>query len=158
MNNADREAWEHLPSIYVRLHKDPLGYPPKKWEQLKAELTTQPGIYRLKSIPLYARGLALEDEIATGSSPEGYSPVFTSVTKRSGFSTMRLSIAETEGRHEIVQYFNERGVLLEFDGSLVALAIPRDVFDQVSEYICDQKTRGRWDAEDGYLVTDEPNA
>ena len=158
MNNADREAWEHLPSIYVRLHKDQLGYPPKEWEQLKAEPTTQPGIYLLKSIPFYARGLALEDEIATGSSPEGYSPVFTSVTKRSGFSTMRLSISQTEDRDEIVQYFNERGVLMEFDGSLVALAIPRDVFDQVSEYVCDQKNRGRWDAEDGYLIIDEPSA
>jgi len=71
---------------------------------------------------------------------------------------MRLSISQTEDRDEIVQYFNERGVLMEFDGSLVALAIPRDVFDQVSEYVCDQKNRGRWDAEDGYLIIDEPSA
>src|SRR5205823_4472482 len=86
------ERWENLPDIYVRLHKDELGYPPKDWEQLKAEATDKPEVFRIKNIPHYARGLAWEDEISVTKSEEGYYPVFESVVKRSGYSTMRLMI------------------------------------------------------------------
>ena len=109
----------------------------------------------MKSIPFYARGLAWEDEVKTHTSPEGYSPVVAQVVRRSGYSTMRLSLKSTEDRKELVRYFTDRGVFLEFLDNLVALAIPRAVFDEVSDYVCDEKVKGRWDAEDGYLVIDE---
>ena len=155
MNSNRREAWAELPDIYVRLEKDELGYPPKEWEQLKGEPLGVPDRYRIKSIPHYARGLALEDEVSTGTSTEGYSPVVEYVVKRSGFSTMRLMIDPSEDRSALVRDFTTHGVLLEFSGQLVALAIPRDQFDEISNYICDEKDRGRWDAEDGYLASDD---
>jgi hypothetical protein len=149
-----REKWEKLPDIYIRLHKDELGYPPKDWEQLKAEETGQPEIFRIKNIPHYARGLAWEDEISVTTSEEGYYPVFQSVIKRSGYSTMRLMIEKSEDRQKLTEYFTERETLMEFDDRLVALAIPRHRFDEVSEYVCNQKNKGRWDAEDGFLIID----
>ena len=155
MKTDDRTEWSAFPDVYVRLQKDELGYPPKDWEQLKGEELNADGLYRLKSIPFYAKGLAWEDEVATHTSSEGYSPVVTRVTKRSGYSTMRLSIKATENRDDLISYFNKRGVFVEFLGYLVALAIPRNVFDEISEYVCDEKDKGRWDAEDGYLVIDE---
>jgi hypothetical protein len=151
----DRDRWAALPEIYVRLHKDELGYPPMDWEQLKAEPTKMRGIYRIKNIPHYARGLAWEDEVSVTTSEEGYYPVFKAVVKRSGYSTMRLMIAATEDRQELIQYFTRHETFLEFDDRLVALAIPRHQFAQVSEYVCDQKDKGRWDAEDGFLIIDE---
>ncbi len=150
----NRAEWDALPEVYVRLQKDELGYPPKNWEQLRGE-ELEEGIFRLKSIPFYARGLAWEDEVKTHTSPEGYSPVVAKVVRRSGYSTMRLSLKPTEDRKELVRYFTDRGVFLEFLDNLVALAIPRAAFDEVSDYVCDEKDKGRWDAEDGYLVIDE---
>jgi hypothetical protein len=156
MNVSERKTWQRLPDVFVRLHKDQIGYPPKEWEQLKAEKTDSPDVFKIKSIPFYARGLAYDDEIATGTSPEGYEPVFVKVKRRSGFSTMRLFLSKEEDHDGIVQYFTKRGVLLEFNGDLVALAIPRDAFEQISDYVCDEKDKGRWDAEDGHLVIDDP--
>ena len=157
MVNSEREKWDQLPELYVRLHKDELGYPPKEWEQLRAEPTERPNIYRIKSIPFYARGIGLEDEVFAGSSPEGYFPVFVKVVKRSGFSTMRISMQAQEDRPRITEDFTRRGASLEFLGRLVAIAIPRSAFDEVSEYICGGKEKGLWDAEDGFLIIDDPD-
>ncbi|HUN82793.1 MAG TPA: DUF4265 domain-containing protein [Terracidiphilus sp.] len=157
MSSAEREKWEQWPDLYVRLQKDELGYPPKEWEQLKGEPTGQENVYRIKSIPFYARGIAFDDEVATETSPEGYSPVVAKVVKRSGFSTMRISLSEKEDRNAIIQDFTRRGAFLEFNGRLVAVAIPRNVFDEVSDYICEEKDTARWDAEDGFLIVDDPN-
>jgi hypothetical protein len=151
----EREHWQNLPDIYVRLHKDELGYPPKEWEQLKAEATDKPEVFRIKNIPHYARGLAWEDEVSVSKSEEGYYPVFKSVVKRSGYSTMRLMIEKDEDRQKLIDYFTDRETFLEFDDRLVALAIPRHRFEEVSKYVCDQKIKGRWDAEDGFLIIDE---
>lgn len=155
MDKHEHEKWHELPEVYVRLHRDKLGYPPKDWEQLRAEPTDKEEVYKLKSIPFYALGLAYEDEVRVGTSAEGYHPIVDSVVKRSGYSTMRLWIKDEDDRSAIADYFTGRGCLLEFNGHLVAIAIPKDAFDAVSEYICDEKDRGRWDAEDGYLVIDE---
>jgi hypothetical protein len=158
LKTISRETWADFPDVYVKLQKDELGYPPRQWEQLKGEPTGIAEGFRIKSIPHYARGLALGDEVLTGTSPEGYSPVVQRVTKRSGYSTMRLMIKPSEDKEALISDFTKRGVLLEFAGQLVALAIPRDQFEEVSNYVCDEKDRGRWDAEDGYLVMDEDDA
>ena len=153
---SEREWWEGLPDIYVRLQKDELGYPPKDWEQLKAEPTDLPDVFRIKSIPHYARGLAWEDEVSVTKSEEGYYPVFQAVAKRSGYSTVRLMIEKDENRRGLIDFFTKRDTLLEFDGDLVALAIPRHRFDEISEYVFNEKQRGRWDSEDGFLIIDDP--
>ena len=141
--------------VYVRLHKDEIGYPPREGEQLKAEPTEKPDVFRLKSIPFYARGLAYEDEILVTTSEEGYFPAFKSVVKRSGYSTLRLMISKDENHEKLIEQFTKVDTLLEFDGRLVALAIPKHKFDEVSEYVCGEKDKGRWDAEDGFLIIDE---
>ena len=152
---SEREQWEALPDIYVRLHKDELGYPPKDWEQLKAEPTSLPAVFRIKNIPHYARGLAWEDEVSVVKSEEGYYPVFRAVVKRSGYSTVRLMIEKDEDRQKLIDFFTERDTFLEFDGDLVALAIPRHRFEEISEYLFNEKQRGRWDSEDGFLIIDD---
>lgn len=151
----DREHWDALPELYVRLHKDELGYPPKEWEQLKAQPTSKRDVFRVKSIPFYARGLALDDEVSVSRSKEGYYPVLEHVTKRSGYSTMRLMIDKKEDRRQLIEYFIKLDTFLEFNGNLVALAIPRHRFDEVSEYVVAEKQKGRWDAEDGFLIIDD---
>jgi len=155
MDNRQPEKRHDLPEVYVKLQRDKLGYPPKDWEQLRAEPTDKPEAYRLKSVPFYAHGLAYGDEVRVTTSLEGYYPTIESVAKRSGYSTMRLWLKDEDDREAIVDYFTGRGCLLEFNGHLAAIAIPRDAFDAVSDYICNEKDRGRWDAEDGYLVIDE---
>src|ERR1051326_6489724 len=97
--------WDKLPDIYVRLQKDEVGYPPKDWEQLKAEPTGGGDTFRIMSIPHYARGLALEDEVTVTTPHEGYYPVFQAVSKRSGYSTMRLMISDNEDRQKLIDYF-----------------------------------------------------
>ena len=153
---SERETWATLPDVYVRLQKDELGYPPKDWEQLKGEPTGAPDTFRIKSVPHYARGLAWEDEVVTTTSPEGYYPVFKSVLKRSGYSTLRLLINGNEDREKLTEYFIKRDTLVEFDGRLVAIAVPRARLDEVSEYVFEQKEEGRWDSEDGFLIIDDP--
>lgn len=147
--------WEELPELYVRLHKDELGYPPRDWEQLKAEATEKPNVLRVKSIPFYARGIAYDDEVSITASKEGYYPVFDSVVARSGFSTVRLRISKDENPDKLTEFFTNEGVMLEFDDRLVALAIPRQKFEELSEFIFAEKEKGRWDSEDGFLVIDE---
>jgi hypothetical protein len=155
MDDRHREKWYDLPEVYVKLERDKLGYPPKDWEQLKAEPTDREDQYRLKSIPFYARGLAYEDEVRVNTSLEGYYPAIETVVKRSGYSTMRLWLKDEDNREALIDRLTEHGCLLEFNGRMAAVAVPRGVFDVISDYICDEKDRGRWDAEDGYLVIDE---
>jgi hypothetical protein len=152
----ERKIWENLPEIYVRLQRDEIGYPPKDWEQLKAEPSKKHETFKIKSIPHYAKGLALEDEVGVMTSDEGYYPVFKTVLKRSGYSTMRLMVSDEEDRQKLIDYFTSQDTQLEIEGRLVALAIPKHKFDEVSEYVCQEKDRGRWDAEDGFLIIDEP--
>jgi hypothetical protein len=152
MNEARREGRE-VTEVFVRLQKDEVGYPPKDWESLKAESTSE--VVRIKSIPFFARGLAYLDEVRVSTSVEGYYPCVESVAKRSGYSTMRLLMKPEEDKDVIIEYFTRLGCLLEFSGRLAAIAIPRDAFEELSAYICDEKARGRWGAEDGYLVIDE---
>jgi hypothetical protein len=156
-NRGDPEErrWRRLPEVYFRLQKDADGYPPKDWEGLKAEPTDEPQTYRIKSVPFYARQVAYEDEVRTCTSVEGFSPVFETVSKRSGFSTMRLLIEETEDRAALTEYFTKRDCLLEFKGRLVSIGIPKAAFDEVSDYIGSEKERGHWDAEDGHLAIDD---
>ena len=150
--------WNELPDVYVRLPKDDEGYPPKDWEQLKAEPTDVAGVYRLRNTPFYARGLATGDEVATGTSSEGYYPVIQSVVRRSGYSTIRLLISGDENRRALIDYFVAHGCSLEFCRevkSLVAIAIPKTFLDEVACYILSEKEKGRWGAEDGYIADDE---
>jgi hypothetical protein len=154
--DGERQGWDDLPDLYVRLQKDELGYPPRDWEQLKAEPTDNPSVLRVKSIPFYARGIAYDDKVSITTSVEGYYPVFDSVVKRSGYSTVRLRIKDQEDRENLIDFFTNSKALLEFDGKLVALAIPREKFEELSELIFAEKDRGRWDSEDGFLIIDEP--
>src|SRR5436190_11758392 len=104
MDKHEHEKWHELPEVYVKLHKDNLGYPPRDWEQLKAEPTDREDVYRLKSIPFYARGLAYQDEVRVTTSAEGYYPAVESVAKRSGYSTMRLSIKDEDDKNAIIDH------------------------------------------------------
>lgn len=146
--------WRRLPEVYFRLVKDEDGYPPRDWEGLKAEPTDAPNTYRLKSVPFFDRHVAYEDEVTTGTSEEGCFPISQSVSKRSGYSVMRLIISESEDRATLNDYFTSRDCLVEFNGRLVAIAIPMTAFEDVSEFICGEKDSGRWDAEDGHLAID----
>jgi hypothetical protein len=157
MNPSRHSEWADLPEVYLRLEKDEDGYPSKMWEALRAERLADPNSYRIKSVPFYAKEIAYEDEVRTTTSSEGYFPVFEQVTKRSGFSTVRLWLEESEDKNALVDFFTVRGCLLEFElnNRLVALAIPERTFESVSAYICKQKDRGRWDAQDGHLILGE---
>lgn len=152
--DPQRHYWRDLPEVYFRLQKDEDGYPPKDWEGLKSERTDEENVYRIKSIPFFTKDVAYDDEVRTGTSEEGFCPVFESVQKRSGHSTIRLLIEQAEDRVALTEYFTSRGCLLEFNGRLVAIGIPESAFDQISDYIGEGKDRGRWAAEDGYLVID----
>jgi hypothetical protein len=162
MNKPDSlwHEWNELPDVYVRLQKDDMGYPPKEWEQLKAKPTSTDGVYQLQNTPFYARGLATGDEVLTHTSPEGFYPVVKSVQKRSGFSTVRLLISDEEERQALIDYFTGHGCRLEFCReieSLVSIAIPKTAFEEVYDYIRLERDKGRWGAEDGFIVFDEGN-
>src|SRR3977135_381603 len=137
--SPESDRWETMSDIYVRLHRDELGYPPKDWEQLKAEPMRQPGMFKIKNIPHYARGLSWGDEVSVMTSEEGFYPVFRAVVKRSGYSTVRLMIEKDEERQKLIDFFTERETFLEFDGYLVALAIPKHRFEEISEYVFNEK-------------------
>jgi len=156
-NKGDPEErrWRRLPKVYFKLEKDEDGYPPEEWEGLKAEPVEEPETYRIKSVPFYASQVAYGDEVRTCTSDEGFFPVFKAVSRRSGFSTVRLWLAEAEDRSTLADFFSGRGCLVEFDGRLMAIGIPKTAFEDISEYIAAEKDRGRWDAQDGYLVIDD---
>ena len=123
---------------------------------MRPALTKDADIYKIKSVPFYAKGVAYDDEVRTGTSLEGFCPVHESVISRSGYSTVRLWMKETEDRALLSEFLTSRDCLLEFNKQLVAIAIPRGAFDEVSDFLGAEKDRGRWDVEDGYLVIDEP--
>ena len=155
MNEFEDKEWSDLPDVYVKLKKDKLGYPPVLWEQLKAKATGKVHVYKLMSVPLYARGLAYHNEVRICTSDDGYYPVVESIICRSGYSTVRLWLNDKNDKDLIIDYFTKYHCLLEFKEQLVAIAIPSDAFDEIYDFICDEKDRGRWDAEDGYLKIDE---
>jgi hypothetical protein len=66
-------------------------------------------------------------------------------------------ISASEDRQELIEYFTARDTWLEFDDRLVALAIPKHKFLEVAQYVCLEKANGRWDAEDGFLIIDDPS-
>lgn len=153
---SERERWEALPDIYVCLHKDELGYPPKGWEQLKAEPTDLPDVFRSRVFLIMHGGWLGKMRSPLKNPRKGTYPVFQAVAKRSGYSTVRLMIEKDENRGKLIDFFTKRDTLLEFDGDLVALAIPRHRFDEISEYVFNEKQSGRWDSEDGFLIIDDP--
>ncbi len=71
-------------------------------------------------------------------------------------STVHLMISKDEDQDKLIEHFTKLDTMLEFDGRMVALAIPRHMFDEVSEYVFNEKQRGRWDSEDGFLIIDDP--
>lgn len=150
--------WNNLPNVYAYRKKDEDDYPPTEWEQLKAKPTDIEGIYQLKNIPFFARGLASDDEVVTQIVAEGFSPVIKSIYKRSGFSTVRILITDEEDRQALINHFTKYGCRLEFCREFkghVAIAIPKDSFDEVYGYILKGKESGRWGAEDGFIAEDE---
>lgn len=151
MSDTNREKWDALAEIFVHLQRDDVGYPPKEWEQLKAERTASPHEYKVRSVPFFARGLAYDDLVTTKTSSEGYDPVVDSVVERGGYSTMRLVISESEDTGQLVSELTHHGCLVELDGNLVAIGIPSEPLDLVSGYLCAGKESGRWDAEDGFI-------
>src|SRR3954463_10910703 len=104
MDKGEHKDRNEVTEVYVNLQQDELGYPPKQWEQLKAEEIDRE-LFRIKSVPFYARGLAYEDEVHVTNSDEGYYPVIHSVFKRSGYSTMRLWINDESEKATISNYF-----------------------------------------------------
>jgi hypothetical protein len=153
--DPERHYWRELPEVYFRLQKDQDGYPPKDWEGLKAERTDEENVYRINSVPFFTKDVAYHDEVRSCASEEGFSPVFESVERRSGYSTVRLLIEQAEDRVALTEYFTSRECVVEFNGRLVAIGIPESAFDQISDYIGSEMDRGRWGAQDGYLVIDE---
>lgn len=150
--------WKTLPNVYAYREKDNDDFPPMEWEQLKAKPTHLEGVYQLKNIPFFARGLALEDEVVTQVVSGDFSPVVRSVHKRSGFSTVRIVISHDENRQALVDYLTALGCSLEFcreyEG-LVAIAIPKKTFQTAYDYLLVGRDSERWGAEDGFIALDE---
>lgn len=153
--DPDERQWRRLPDIWFKLEKDELGYPPKDWESLKGEPTDQANIYRIKNVPFFAKGVAYGDEVLASTSEEGFARVFNSVNRRSGYSTVRLWISDSEDRNALTTYFTDRRCVIElssnFCNRLVAIAIPKAAFEEIDAYIDSESSNGRWEAQDGYL-------
>jgi len=155
---ADRR-WRRLPEVWFRLEKDDDGYPPKEWEGLKSEKTGQPDTYKIKNVPFFARDVAYDDEVQAVVSEEGDYLAFRTVSKRSGYSTVRLWMtSENEDSSALTTYLSDRACLVEFapnfGNRLVAVGIPRTVFSEVDAFITAGREKGRWDAQDGYIDGD----
>ena len=156
-NRGDPEEryWRRLPRVFFRLQKDEDGYPERDWEGLKSEPTGAPNTYRIMSSPFFDRNVAFRDEVLTRASDEGDFVVFHSVTKRSGYSTVRLLIQEEGDTMAVVKHFMSLGCLVQCNGSHASLAIPQTSYEKVSESIDAGMQSGRWGAEDGYLADED---
>jgi len=156
-NRGDPDAryWRRLPRVFFRLQRDEDGYPEKDWEGLKSEPTGAPNTYRIMSSPFFDRNVAFRDEVLARASDEGGFVVFHSVTKRSGYSTVRLLIQEEEDTIAVVKHFRSLGCLVQCNGIHASLAIPQISYEKVSETIDAGMESGRWGADDGYLASED---
>ncbi len=74
--------------LYVRLERDVDGYPPFETEELDAIMLGN-GIARLLSAPVFAHGLARDDQVSVKHLEDGQTWV-TGLHQPSGRSTMRV--------------------------------------------------------------------
>lgn len=110
-------------------------------------------------MPFFVRDVGYHDEILAVDADDGDYLVFKAVSKRSGYSTIRLWIGENESLRAVTSWFVDRACLVEFAPNfanrLIAVAIPQSAFEEVDSYIASEKGRGRWDVQDGYLANRE---
>ena len=156
LGNPEERHWRRLPEIWFRLEKDADGYPPKEWEGLKSEPRGAPGIYRLKCAPFFARDVAYDDEVIAEKAEDGDYLIFKAVSKRSGYSTIRLWIPETESATEVMDSLIERHCLVEsasnFGHRLIAASVPPGTFENVDSFISAQREIRHWGVQDGYIA------
>ena len=156
LGDAEERRWRRLPEIWFHLEKDADGYPPREWEGLKSEPTGAPDVYRIKCSPFFARDIAYCDEVLAGKAEDGDYLTFKAVSKRSGYSTIRLWIPESESAAEVMDSLIERDCLVEsasnFGRRLITIAVPASAFKDVDSFISVQRETRHWGVQDGYIA------
>jgi len=157
LGDPEERRWRRLPEIWFRLEKDADGYPPREWEGLKSEPTGKPDVYRIKCSPFFARDIAYDDEVLTVKAEDGDYLIFKAVSKRSGYSTIRLWIPENESAAVVMDSLIERACLVESASNLgrrlITIAVPPSTFEDVDSFISVQRETRHWGVQDGYIAS-----
>jgi hypothetical protein len=136
--------------IVVLLEQEEEDYPPVDYE----ELWTTPlgeGLYRIESIPFFARGIARGDIVSAVEEEEAL--VFQEVAEQAGHSTIRLVVYNAGAVPAITERFERMGCLSETTFTkLVALDVPPDLpMEDLRERLDLGFTQGQWDYEEACI-------
>jgi hypothetical protein len=136
--------------VIVLLEQEEEDYPPVDYE----ELWTTPlgeGLYRIESIPFFARGIARLDIVSAAEEEEAL--IFQEVEEQSGHSTIRLVIYNADAVPAITERFERLGCLSETTFTkLVALDVPPDLaLEELRERLDLGFTQGQWDYEEASI-------
>lgn len=142
---------EDLVEVWFKIKKDADGFPETRdWELLRC---VQVGnVCEVKSVPFYLKEVAYGDHVLVRKSKEGPSE-FESVDSRGGYSVFRLLLRKTEENSlEVVKELVDLGLLVEWNGRLIAIAVPpAKNLDQIVSYLLAGKASGRWGVQDGFV-------
>ena len=142
---------EELVKVRFKIKKDADGFPETRdWEDLNC--VQNGSVCEVRSIPFYLRDVAYGDKVRVRNEEDGNLEV-DSFQSRGGYSVFRLWLRdEKENRLKVVKELVDLGLLVEWDGRLIALAVPptRNL-DEVISYIMAGKASGRWGAQDGFV-------
>jgi Domain of unknown function (DUF4265) len=136
--------------VVVLLEQEEEDYPPVDYE----ELWTTPlgeGLYRIESIPFFARGIARGDIVSAVEEEEAL--IFQGVEEQSGHSTIRLVVYNADAVPAITERFERLGCLSETTFTkLVALDVPPSLsLESLRERLDLGFTQGQWDYEEASI-------
>jgi hypothetical protein len=144
----------HRVEIWFHIEKDKDGYPTsKEWEGLICACLNSTELFRVESVPLFVKGVAVGDIVSATETSENYYQYGRTVSK-GGHSTYRLYI-EDEAVGQVVQReLVRKGCAVEItaQGSLIAVDVPPDREAQVREHLFTGVREGRWELQEASVA------
>jgi hypothetical protein len=139
--------------VRFEIEKDAEGYPKSRdAEALRCKpLNPECSLCVVASVPFYLHNVAYGDTISTADNLSG-GLQFRETVERGGYSTYRILLHDPTKKDELIRELLDRGVLLEHEGNLIAIAIPPGADrDAIVSYLLEGKRKGFWGAQDGYV-------
>jgi hypothetical protein len=141
---------ENLVEVRFKIKKDAEGFPrTRDWEELKC--LQEGNTYEIRNVPFYLRDVAYGDHVFVVREPKGYLK-FRSVERRGGYSVFQLWLQKKAGNPlYVVKELVDLGLLVEFEGRLIALAVPPERnAEDIYSYIKAGKKSRRWGFQSGF--------
>jgi hypothetical protein len=153
MTEPHNAGANHSVEVWFQIEKDEDGYPRSKdWEGLLCTCLDSTDQFRVESIPLYVRGVAVNDVVSASVADSGSYYRFDRLISRGGHSTYRLFADNSPDA--VVRELEALGCGVETaaGGRLLAIDVPPNVNAQLRAFLFEGRRAKRWDLQEASVA------